>query len=139
MTSLAKEVYMLLLTAGRAGMTLEDVAQELELEPARARSVLRGLMRSRRVVKVRDRYVASSAVRSRFAGGRLLKVEVERVYKGFAVVKVNDRFMARLESTNYYGPVGLIKRGSAFIAKATITRIDDKTNIIVHDVVQKLD
>ncbi|MEN3047855.1 MAG: hypothetical protein ABDH63_03630 [Candidatus Caldarchaeales archaeon] len=139
MTSLSKQVYMLLLLAGRAGMTLDDVARELDLEPWRVRSVLRGLMRSRKVVKMKGKYFASSSVRSRFAGGELCRIEVERVYKGFAVVKVNDRFRARLSSTDYNGPSGLIKRGSVFMARATVTRIDGRTGIVVHDVVQTLE
>jgi len=57
------------------------------------------------------------------------------VYKGFAVVIVNDRFRARLESDMYYGPRELIRKGSVFMVRGTVKKVNGRTTLIVHDVV----
>jgi hypothetical protein len=70
------------------------------------------------VKKVGNRYITAAALRSRpvaaKAQGRIVTVEVEKVYPGFAVVLVDDRFRAR----------------------ATVTKLNGKTAILIHDVVE---
>jgi len=69
---------------------------------------------------------------------KIMTVEVEKVYPGFAVVLVDDRFRARLESSTYNGPRELIKKGRRFRARATVTRMNGKTAILIHDVVEAI-
>ena len=52
------------------------------------------------------------------------------------MVLVDDRFRARLEASMFYGPRELIKKGRRFRARATVTKLDDKTAILIHDVVE---
>jgi hypothetical protein len=61
---------------------------------------------------------------------------VEKVYPGLAVVMVDDSFRARLESSAYNGPRDLIKKWRRFKARATITKIEGTTTVLVHDVVE---
>jgi Fanconi anemia group M protein len=63
-------------------------------------------------------------------------IEVEKVYPGFAVVLVNDRFRARLEPSTYNGPKELIKKGRRFRARATVTKLNGKTTILINYVVE---
>jgi len=67
---------------------------------------------------------------------RIVTIEVEKVYPGFAVVLVNDRFRARLEPSTYNGPKELIKKGRRFRARATVTKLNGKTTILINYVVE---
>jgi Fanconi anemia group M protein len=135
---------MLLLKAGDRGATLGELLKELDegYSPDVVRRSLARLMRDGLVKKVEDRYVTAAALRSRpvvaKAQGRIVTVEVEKVYPGFAVVLVDDKFRARLEPSNYNGPRELIKKGRRFRARATITKLDGKTAILIHDVVEAM-
>jgi Fanconi anemia group M protein len=139
-----KHLYMLLLKAGDRGATLGELLKELDegYSPDVVRRSLARLMRDGLVKKVEDRYVTAAALRSRpvvaKAQGRIVTVEVEKVYPGFAVVLVDDKFRARLEPSNYNGPRELIKKGRRFRARATITKLDGKTAILIHDVVEAM-
>jgi Fanconi anemia group M protein len=139
-----KQLYMLLLKAGDRGATLGEVLKELDegYSPDVVRRSLARLVRDGLVKKVGDRYVTTAALRSRpvaaKAQGRIVTVEVEKVYPGFAVVLVDDRFRARLESSTYNGPRESIKKGRRFKARATITKLDGKTAILIHDVVEAM-
>ncbi len=139
-----KQLYMLLLKAGNRGATLGELLKELDegYSPDVVRRSLARLVRDGLVKKVGDRYVTAAALRSRpvaaKARGRIVTVEVEKVYPGFAVVLVDDRFRARLEPSTYNGPRELIKKGRRFKARATITKLDGKTAILIHDMVEAM-
>jgi len=138
-----KHFYMLLLKAGNRGASLQELLEELEdYSPGVIGRSLARLVRDGLVKKVGDRYVTAAALRSRpvaaKAQGRIVTVEVERVYPGFAVVLVDDRFRARLEPSTYNGPRELIKKGRRFRARATVTKLNGKTAILIHDVVEAI-
>jgi Fanconi anemia group M protein len=138
-----KQLYMLLLKAGDRGASLQELLEELEdYNPDVVRRGLARLVKDGLVKKVGNRYVTAAALRSRpvvaKAQGRIVTVEVEKVYPGFAVVLVDDRFRARLEPSTYNGPRELIKKGRRFKARATITKLDGRTAILIHDVVEAI-
>jgi Fanconi anemia group M protein len=138
-----KQLYMLLLKAGDRGASLQELLEELEdYSPDVVRRGLARLVRDGLVKKVGDRYVTTAALRSRPVAakpqGRIVTVEVEKVYPGFAVVLVDDKFRARLEPSTYNGPRELIKKGRRFRARATLTRMNGKTAILIHDVVEAI-
>ena len=136
-----KQLYMLLLKAGDRGASLQELLEDLEdyISDVVRRSLAR-LVRDGLVKKVGDRYLTAAALRSRPVAdkpqGRIVTVEVEKVYPGFAVVLVNDRFRARLEPSTYNGPRELIKKGRRFRARATVMKLNGKTAILIHDVVE---
>jgi Fanconi anemia group M protein len=139
-----KQLYMLLLKAGDRGATLGELLKGLDegYNPDVIRRSLARLVRDGLVKRVGDRYVTAAALRSRpvaaKAQGRIVTVEVEKVYPGFAVVLVDDRFRARLEPSTYNGPRELIKKGRRFRARATVTKLNGKTAILIHDVVEAI-
>ena len=100
------------------------------------------LVRDGLVKRVGDRYVTAAALRSKpvaaKARGRIVTVEVEKVYPGFAVVLVDDKFRAKLEPSTYNGLRELIKKGRRFKARATITKLGGRTAILIHDVVEAI-
>jgi ERCC4-related helicase len=139
-----KHLYMLLLKAGDRGVTLGELLKELgeDYSPDVVRRSLSRLVRDGLVKRVGDRYVTAAALRSKpvaaKAQGRIVTVEVEKVYPGFAVVLVNDRFRARLEPSTYNGPRELIKKGRRFRARATVTKLNGTTVLLIHDVVEAI-
>ena len=82
------------------------------------------------------RYVATSAVK--LAGEKAYEVEVERVYPGLAVVKVNDKWRARMAAGEYNGPRSLVKKNSRFKATADLYRMNGRLCIRVTEVTQTL-
>jgi Fanconi anemia group M protein len=139
-----KHLYMLLLKAGNRGATLEELLKELDEDysPDVVRRSLARLVRDGLVKRVGDRYVTTAALRSRpvavKAQGRIVTVEAEKVYPGFAVVLVNDKFRARLEASMFYRPRELIKKGRRFRARATVTKLNGRTALLVHDVIEAI-
>ena len=49
---------------------------------------------------------------------------------------VDDSFRARLEPSAYNGPRDLIKKVRRFKARATVTRVEGATTVLIHDVVE---
>jgi hypothetical protein len=70
--------------------------------------------------------------------GRIVTIEAEKVYPGFAVVLVNDKFRARLEASMFYGPRELIRKGRRFRARASVTKLDGTPTILIHDVAEAI-
>ncbi|MEM0450504.1 MAG: helicase-related protein [Nitrososphaerota archaeon] len=134
-----KDVYLALLKSGRRGMTLTEVMESVDEDPDVVRRAAFRLVRERKVARVNGRFVTRSSLRASSESGALVKVEVEKVGPGYAVVLVNDRFRARLDADLYYGPRELVKKGRRFLAKARILKQDGRTVIVVHDVVQVLE
>jgi Fanconi anemia group M protein len=137
-----KRLYMTLLKTGGKGATLQELLEELDEDysPDVVRRSLARLVKDGLVKKVGDRYVTAAALRSKpiaaRSQGRIRTIEVEKVYPGFAVVLVDDRFRARLEPSAYNGPRELIKKGRRFRARATVTKLDGTMTILIHDVVE---
>jgi len=137
-----KHIYMTLLKAGARGATLQELYEGHTYTPEAVRRSLGRLLREGLVKRVGERYVTAAALRSRPISarpqGRIRTIEVEKIYQGFAIVLVDDRFRARLEPTAYNGPRELIKKGRRFRARATITKLNGTTTILIHDVVEAI-
>jgi DNA-binding transcriptional ArsR family regulator len=134
-----KNIYDMLLKAGDKGVTLHEIIENISYSPEAVRMSLNRLEREGLAKKIGDRYVTTVVVRSKpltvKPQGRVHTIAVEKVYPGFAVVMVDDSFRARLEPSAYNGPRDLIKKGRRFKARATITKIEDRTTVLIHDVV----
>jgi hypothetical protein len=94
----------------------------------------------RLIKKVGDRYRHSSSNKvkatNRKTAGKIHTIAVEKIYPGFAVVMVDDSFRARLEPSAYNGPRDLIKKGRRFKARATRTKMEGPTTVLIHDVAE---
>jgi len=82
------------------------------------------------------RYVPTSSVK--LAGEKAYEVEVEKIYPGLAVVKVNDKWRARMSAGEYNGPRSLVKKNSRFKAAADLYRMKGRLCIRVTEVTQTL-
>jgi Fanconi anemia group M protein len=135
-----KNIYEMLLKAGDRGLTLHEIMENISYSPETVRKSLSRLEREGLIKKVGDRYATTAIIRSKQLTvkpqGRVHTIAVEKVYPGFAVVMVDDSFRARLEPSAYNGPRDLIKKGRRFKARATITKIEDRTTVLIHDVVE---
>jgi hypothetical protein len=135
-----KNIYEMLLKAGDKGLTLHEIMENNSYSPETVRKSLSRLEREGLIKKVGDRYVTAAVIRSKpltvKPQGRIHTIAVEKIYPGFAVVMVDDSFRARLEPSAYNGPRDLIKKGRRFKARATVTKIEGTTTVLVHDVVE---
>jgi Fanconi anemia group M protein len=135
-----KNIYEKLLKAGDKGLTLHEIMENISYSPEAVRKSLIRLEREGLIKKVGDRYVTTAIIRSKpltvKPQGRIHTIAVEKIYPGFAVVMVDDSFRARLEPSAYNGPRDLIKKGRRFKARATITKMEGTTTVLIHDVVE---
>jgi Fanconi anemia group M protein len=135
-----KNIYEMLLKAGDKGVTLHEIMENISYSPEAVRKSLNRLEREGLIKKVGDRYVTTAIIRSKpltvKPQGRIHTIAVEKIYPGFAVVMVDDSFRARLEPSAYNGPRDLIKKGRRFKARATITKMEGTTTVLIHDVVE---
>jgi len=135
-----KNIYEMLLKTGDRGVTLHEIMESISYSPEAVRKSLSRLEREGLVKKVGDKYVTTAIIRSKpltvKPQGRIHTISVEKIYPGFAVVMVDDSFRARLEPSAYNGPRDLIKKGRRFKARATITKMEGSTTILIHDVVE---
>ena len=136
----ARTAYLRLLDFGFEGATLEQLCLDAELEwasPNVLKAAVEKLMGEELIAEVKPgRYAVAAAAKPKI--GKIYEVEVERIYPGSAVVRVNDKWRARLDPYDYEGPVNLIKRNSRFKAIAELYRMNGVLHIRVRDVVQKL-
>jgi Fanconi anemia group M protein len=135
-----KNIYEMLLKAGDKGLTLHEIMENISYSPEAVRKSLSRLEREGLIKKVGDRYVTAAVIRSKpltvKPQGRIHTIAVEKIYPGFAVVMVDDSFRARLEPSAYNGPRDLIKKGRRFKARATVTKVEGTTTVLIHDVVE---
>jgi len=135
-----KNIYEMLLKAGDKGVTLHEIMESISYSPEAVRKSLSRLERESLIKKIGDRYVTTAIIRSKpltvKPQGRIHTIAVEKIYPGFAVIIVDDSFRARLEPSAYNGPRDLIKKGRRFKARATITKMEGTTTVLIHDVVE---
>jgi Fanconi anemia group M protein len=135
-----KNIYEMLLKAGDKGVTLHEIMESISYSPETVRKSLNRLEREGLAKKVGDIYVTTAIIRSKpltvKPQGKIHTIAVEKIYPGFAVVMVDDSFRARLEPSAYNGPRDLIKKGRRFKARATITKMEGTTTVLIHDVVE---
>jgi Fanconi anemia group M protein len=135
-----KNIYETLLKAGDKGVTLHEIMESISYSPEAVRKSLSRLEREGLIKKIGDIYVTTAIIRSKpltvKPQGRIHTIAVEKIYPGFAVVMVDDSFRARLESSAYNGPRDLIKKGRRFKARATVTKVEGATTVLIHDVVE---
>jgi Fanconi anemia group M protein len=133
-------LYMKLLEAGPEGATIDQLASEMEFEgasPQAVKAALGLMVKEELVAEVeRGRYAPASAVKP--AGGKVYEVLVEKIYPGSAVLRVNDKWRARLDPYEYNGPRNLIKKNSTFKAVADLYRMNGTLCIRIKEVTQKL-
>jgi Fanconi anemia group M protein len=137
----ARVAYMKLLEKGAEGLTVEQLMLDPELEwasPNVLKAALGMMVNEELIVEVEaGRYAVASAAKPKT--GKVYEVEIEKIYPGSAVVLVNGKWRARLEPSDYEGPVSLIKKNSRFKAVADLYRMNGVLHIRVKDVVQKLE
>lgn len=137
---IARTAYIKLLEWGVEGATLEQICSNMEFEwatPQVVRAALKMMMNNELVAEAEaGRYTVASVVKPK--AGKVYEVEVEKIYPGSAVVRVNDKWRARLDPHDYEGPAKLIKKNSRFKAVAELYRMNGVLHIRVRDVTQKL-
>jgi len=140
-TRASRSLYMKLLERGASGATLDQLASDIMFEKASphvVKAALGLIMKEGLVTEpIRGRYAATSAVKS--AGRRTYEILVEKIYPGSAVVRVDDKWRARLDSQEYNGPRNLIKKNARFKASAKLYRLEGTLCINVNEVTEILD
>ncbi len=136
----SREIYMKLMEAGRDGITLDTLTKLMEEEGTSRQVILPALEKLVKAKKAVDAgnglFMTASA--SRTVHSKLHEVEVERIYPGSAVVRIDGKWRARLEPAEFNGPRNMIKKGSRFLASIDLYRLEGVLRIRVKEVAQKL-
>jgi len=134
----SRSLYIKILERGVQGASLYQLASDMEFEATSiqvVKAALGKLMKEGLVTEISSgRYAAASAVKS--TGRGTYEVTVEKIYPGVAVVRVNNKWRARLTPQDYNGPQALIKKNSRFRATAKLYRTDGVLCIRIRDVTE---
>jgi len=129
-----------LLERGASGSTIDQMLSDMEFEAVSIqvlKASLGTLMKEGLVSEAAPGvYAVASAVKK--PPGRTYEVVIEEIYPGVAVVRVNDKWRARLDPYDYNGPRSPIKKNSRFRAVAELYRMDGKLCIRIKEVTQTL-
>ncbi|MFQ6076962.1 MAG: helicase-related protein [Candidatus Bathyarchaeia archaeon] len=132
----SRSLYLKLLERGPDGADLEQIASDMEFEGMSIpvlKSAIGKMMREGLVTETGlERYAVSSAVKA--VRGKTYEVTVEKVRPGAAVVRVNDRWRARLTPQDYNGPRALMKKNSRFTATGVLYKMNGVLCLRVVDV-----
>ncbi len=135
----ANDAYTLILNSSTGGLSEAELLERLEgYPPDVVAEAVRYLENNGAVTKIGGMIVSKAAIRSKpkRAQEDIYTIEVEKIMQGYAIVIVNDRFRARLDSSMYSGPRDYIKKGRVLKVRASIFRDKEgPTNIVVHDVI----
>lgn len=133
-------LYMKLLEGGSEGATLDQLTSEMEFEgasPQAVKAALGLMMKEGLAAEVKPgTYAPASAVKPN--RGDIYEILVEKILPGSAVVRVNDKWRARLDPYEYNGPRNLIKKNARFTATADLYRMNETLCIRIKEVAQKL-
>jgi len=132
-------LYMKLLETGISGATIDQIVSDMEFEAASTPVVKAslGLMMKEGLVETHsERYAAASAVKA--VGKKTYEVKIEKIYPSLAVVRVNDKWRARLDHEEYNGPRDMIKKNARFTAIANLYRKNGTLCIKIKEVTQTL-
>ncbi|MEM4315669.1 MAG: helicase-related protein [Nitrososphaerota archaeon] len=133
----AKYLYKKLLKQGLKGLSEAEILEDPDQKPDTIRAAIKHLYRDGLVTRIGGRIVAKAVVRSmsKQPHGKIHTITIEKIYPGFAIVLVDEKFRARLEPSRYNGPRDNIKKGKVFKAMTTITKIGGVTYVSVHDII----
>ncbi|MEM2760095.1 MAG: helicase-related protein [Nitrososphaerales archaeon] len=120
----------------KSGMKGIDV-YSLEMDEQLVEAACDKLEELRQIVWIDDHTIA---LRKDFVPveGKVYSVSVERVMQGSAVVRVNDKWYARMNAEDFDGPRVLVKKGSEFRCVGMLYRQDGKLNIRVRKIVESV-
>lgn len=122
--------------AAKSGMKGIDI-YSLEMDEHLVEAACDTLEQLRQIVWIDDHTIAP---RKYFVPveGKVYNISVERVMHGSAVVRVNDKWFARMNAEDFDGPRELVKKGSEFKCIGTLYHQDGKLNIRIRKVVQSM-
>jgi Fanconi anemia group M protein len=138
-TNASRKVYTKLLERGVSGLSMDQLALEMEREGFNTKTVKGSIRKliSEQIVKEKSRgaYVATASMNP---SGKTFEVTIEKIVPGSALVLIDNQLRARLLPEDYEGPRNLIKKNSRFRASANLYRVEGSLYIRVKDVTEIL-
>jgi hypothetical protein len=138
--SISQNIYLHLLKRGADGTYLAQLLEKFSEDGVREsmiESALEKLTKDRVVTLTKEgKYACSSALRSY---GKKHLIRVDRVKRGFAEVRVDDKHAAKLFWEEYDGPRSLWRRGTVFIAIADLYISSGEKHLWVKEVTEVLE
>ncbi|MFH0897040.1 MAG: DEAD/DEAH box helicase [Candidatus Bathyarchaeota archaeon] len=133
-----RSLYMKLLKRGFNGASLDQIASDIDFEATSMpilKSAIGELMKEGLVTQIGlERYATSSPVKA--LPGETYEVTVEKIYTGIAVVRVDEKWRARLTPEEFNGPRNLIKKNSTFTAVGELYKMNGVLCLRVKNVTQ---
>jgi Fanconi anemia group M protein len=129
----ARRIHTELSKAGRRGIDVEVLHENLDFEYPLLLEALKKLEKLRRIEWLDDgTVVIVDSLKE--STGRIYDVYIEKVVQGKALVLVNDKWHARLNHYDYAGPRDLLKSGSEFKAVGELYRENGLLNIRIKQI-----
>ncbi|MFH0749057.1 MAG: DEAD/DEAH box helicase [Candidatus Bathyarchaeota archaeon] len=133
----SKNLYLKLLKIGDKEVSLGEIASDSEFESTPKpilRSTIEKLLKKGQIIEIdTDKYAIS--LPRKIIPGKTYEVTIEKILPGVAIVRVDERWNARLCPEEYNGPAILIKKNSRFRVIGELYKRDDVPHLRVKQVI----
>jgi len=131
-------MYSKILEKGVSGVGMEKLlldAKQERVSSSTLKGAIEKLIKDGMITESSSgRYLATSLLKST---GNVHEIKVEKIQRGYAIVKVDDMLSATLTSEDYEGPRNLIKKNSKFKASSMLYSYQGSLCIRVTGVIEK--
>ena len=131
-------IYSKILEKGVAGVGMEKLlldAKQERVSSSTLKGAIEKLIKDGMITESSSgRYLATSLLKST---GNVHEIKVEKIQRGYAIVKVDDMLSATLTPEDYEGPRNLIKKNSRFKASSKLYSYQGSLYIRVTGVIEK--
>ncbi len=142
---ISKYILKKVLEAGKNGISIKSLMEESEYEglsPGMINAAIKKLEEAKQIFLKGDKILPYGYVfmENIFIGktnyeAKTYEIEIEKILPGKAIVIIDDKWHAILESSEYHGPRQLIKKGNRFKAAATLYHLNGKLYLRIHGIV----
>jgi Fanconi anemia group M protein len=134
----SRNLYTKLLEKGICGASITQLISEMTAYPPVIESAIKLLVKEGWVTELYKKwYTATPSIKG--AESKTYKIQFEKISHGSAIVRVDDKWKARLDSQEYNGPKNIVKKNKKFRALAKMYRLDGTLCIRINDVTAVLD
>jgi hypothetical protein len=132
----AKELLNTILEKG--GCNLDELTSiyESEFPPSIVRNAIAKLIEENQVIKHNSMIYPKGMAKGWIERRDIHTIEIEKIYRGSAVVIVDDKWRAVLWMEDYNGPPQYLKKGKRFKAAAKLYKYNGKLHIRISNIVK---
>ncbi|HEU5121082.1 MAG TPA: helicase-related protein, partial [Candidatus Nitrosocosmicus sp.] len=124
-----RQIMELLRQAGNSGLKVSQLSELNVRDESIVTDAINNLKKLNRITVSKDDII--TPIESKFLSGNKYSVFVEKIMTGKALVRVNEKWYALLEHSDYFGPRALLKKGNTITIIGELYRSSGKLHLLV--------